>query len=79
VTLKTLLIGAGAMALVAGAGTVAAATTTDANPLLARWAGPFGGVPPWDKVKVEHLQPGLDSQTSTARQRGAVGLVVARL
>ncbi len=60
-TLKTLLIGAGAVALVAGGGAVAATTTTEANPLLDRWIGPFGGVPPWDKVKVEHLQPGLEA------------------
>ncbi|HKE17697.1 MAG TPA: M3 family metallopeptidase [Kofleriaceae bacterium] len=25
----------------------------DADPLLARWTGPYGGVPPWDKVKTE--------------------------
>lgn len=24
-----------------------------ANPLLAPWTGPYGGVPPWDKVKPE--------------------------
>lgn len=23
----------------------------DQNPLLAAWAGPYGGVPPWDKIK----------------------------
>ena len=23
----------------------------DGNPLLSRWGGPFGGVPPWDQVK----------------------------
>lgn len=28
-----------------------------ANPLLADWTGPYGGVPPWDKVKPE-LFPG---------------------
>jgi len=25
----------------------------DANPLLATWTGPYGGVPPWDKIKSE--------------------------
>ena len=24
-----------------------------ANPLIAPWTGPYGGVPPWDKVKPE--------------------------
>ena len=23
------------------------------NPLIAPWTGPYGGVPPWDKVKPE--------------------------
>jgi peptidyl-dipeptidase Dcp len=25
----------------------------DANPMLAPWTGPYGGVPPWDQVKAE--------------------------
>jgi peptidyl-dipeptidase Dcp len=25
----------------------------DANPLLMAWTGPYGGVPPWDKIKAE--------------------------
>jgi peptidyl-dipeptidase Dcp len=61
VSLKTLLLGAGAIALIGGSGGAAATATTGQNPLLAPWAGPFGGVPPWDKVKVEHLQPGLEA------------------
>src|SRR6185436_4684400 len=30
------------------------------NPLLARWKGPFGGVPPFDETKAEHFKPALD-------------------
>jgi peptidyl-dipeptidase Dcp len=30
------------------------------NPLLARWSGPFGGVPPFDRAKVEHFEPALE-------------------
>jgi peptidyl-dipeptidase Dcp len=30
-----------------------AAQAVSANPLLATWTGPYGGVPPWDKVKPE--------------------------
>lgn len=30
-----------------------AAQATTTNPLLGAWAGPYGGVPPWDKVKPE--------------------------
>lgn len=29
------------------------------NPLLEPWTGPYGGVPPFDRVKVEHFEPAL--------------------
>ena len=36
----------------------------DADPILAEWTGPFGGVPPWDKAKADQFpaafQTGLD-------------------
>ena len=31
------------------------------NPLLEPWTGPYGGVPPFDRVKVEHFQPALEA------------------
>jgi peptidyl-dipeptidase Dcp len=31
------------------------------NPLLAPWSGPYGGVPPFDQVKVEHFAPALEA------------------
>ncbi|MBS0297202.1 MAG: M3 family metallopeptidase [Proteobacteria bacterium] len=31
------------------------------NPLLADWAGPHGGVPPFDKVKVSDFKPALEA------------------
>lgn len=31
------------------------------NPLLAKWDGPFGGVPPFDKVKVADFKPALEA------------------
>jgi peptidyl-dipeptidase Dcp len=31
------------------------------NPLLAPWSGPYGGVPPFDEVKVEHFAPALEA------------------
>jgi peptidyl-dipeptidase Dcp len=31
------------------------------NPLLAKWIGPYGGVPPFDKVKVSDLKPALEA------------------
>jgi peptidyl-dipeptidase Dcp len=33
----------------------------EANPVLAEWSGPFGGVPPFDRVGVEHFMPALDA------------------
>jgi peptidyl-dipeptidase Dcp len=32
-----------------------------ANPLLADWQGPFGGVPPFDRATVAHLAPALEA------------------
>ena len=32
-----------------------------ANPLLAPWTGPYGGVPPFDAVRVEQLKPALEA------------------
>jgi len=31
------------------------------NPLLARWTGPYNGVPPLDQVKVAHFRPALEA------------------
>lgn len=34
---------------------------TPSNPLLTQWTGPYGGVPPFDKIKVEHFKPALET------------------
>ena len=34
------------------------------NPLIARWNGPFGGVPPFDRVKVGHFEPAFEEAMS---------------
>lgn len=39
----------------------AAPAASDANPLLAEWSGPYGGVPPFDQVEVAHFQPALEA------------------
>src|SRR5260221_12131804 len=31
------------------------------NPLLAEWEGPYGGVPPFDKVQIALFKPALES------------------
>jgi len=53
------LLAAGFAVLLLGAPVMAAAPP--ANPLLARWTGPYGGVPPFDTVRVEHFKPALEA------------------
>ncbi|HYO65488.1 MAG TPA: M3 family metallopeptidase [Archangium sp.] len=38
------------------------------NPLLARWTGPYGGVPAFDKVRVEHFKPALEAAIEEHRR-----------
>jgi Zn-dependent oligopeptidases len=65
---KTLLAIAGACALFAILRVTDAAemnpsqtSPTTETPLLAPWSGPYGGVPPFDRVKVAELQPALEA------------------
>jgi len=37
------------------------AKAADPNPLLSEWTGPFGGLPPFDQVKVEYFKPALEA------------------
>jgi peptidyl-dipeptidase Dcp len=37
------------------------ASADDQNPLLAKWEGPYGGVPPFDRVKVAQFKPALEA------------------
>ena len=55
--MRHILLAATAIAMIAD-GAVAQTPTSPAvapaaNPLLADWSGPYGGVPPWDKVRPE--------------------------
>ena len=60
-SVKTLVAGA---AVAAGLSAATAAPLADkeaaAIPVLASWTGPYGGVPPFDKVTVPQLMPGLE-------------------
>ena len=38
-----------------------AATSADPNPLLSAWSGPYGGLPPFDQVKIEFFKPALEA------------------
>jgi peptidyl-dipeptidase Dcp len=62
--MKTLLATASACALLASAPTHADSSAAAAKPgdvLLAPWTGPYGGVPPFDRVQVSDLQPALEA------------------
>ena len=41
--------------------TTQASTNAEPNPLLANWEGPFGGLPPFDKVQVALFKPALEA------------------
>jgi peptidyl-dipeptidase Dcp len=43
------------------AGTAAAGAPAASNPLLAPWSGPYGGSPPFDKVRVADFKPALEA------------------
>src|SRR5690625_6313718 len=40
---------------------VVTTTPQTVNPLLQEWDGPYGGVPPFDKVRVADFQPALEA------------------
>jgi peptidyl-dipeptidase Dcp len=45
------------------------------NPLIAPWAGPYGGVPPWDRMAPEHF-PGA-FEAALAEQRREIDAIVS--
>src|SRR5207245_1190081 len=64
---KVSVAGVGLAAVVAaGAAAVHSTEANVSNPLLAAWTGPYGGVPPFDKVKVEQFEPGLEASMAEA-------------
>ncbi|MDX6386124.1 MAG: peptidyl-dipeptidase Dcp [Blastocatellia bacterium] len=61
--LATVVIGSGIIEHVSkpAGSTALADTKVEPNPLLAGWEGPFGGVPPFDKVQVSLFKPALEA------------------
>jgi peptidyl-dipeptidase Dcp len=51
----------GADSQAAQTGTAGAVAQAKPNPLLAEWAGPHGGVPPFDRVEVASFKPALEA------------------
>jgi peptidyl-dipeptidase Dcp len=54
---------------------LSAAAPAGTNPLVAPWTGPYGGVPPFDQVKVEHFKPALEA--GMAEQLAAIDRITA--
>lgn len=52
---------AGAVTATVDGAVAAKATAATSNPLLPAWAGAWGGLPPFDKVRPEHLGPALEA------------------
>jgi peptidyl-dipeptidase Dcp len=74
------LLAVGAPLMAATAAAAAPATTADLalavnNPLLQPWSGPFGGVPPFDRVQVGQFAPAL--ATSMAENLKEIDAITA--
>jgi peptidyl-dipeptidase Dcp len=52
-----------------------AAAVAASNPLLAPWPGSYGGVPPFDSIRVEHFPPALE--TALAERRAEIRAITA--
>ncbi|HVG73274.1 MAG TPA: hypothetical protein VM819_20340, partial [Vicinamibacterales bacterium] len=66
-------VAGGAASLMAQRGPAVSAGTP--NPLAAPWAGPYGGVPPWDFVRPEHFPAAFEA--ALAEERSEIAAVVA--
>lgn len=75
--MNPILVGGGGvlMLMTAGAALATACETAGANPLLEEWKGPYGGVPPFDKVQVAQLEPALEK--AMAEQLAEVDRIAA--
>ena len=71
---RSLLMGAGVTALLTAVALASGqAAEIGMNPLLPKWTGSYGGIPPFDKVKVEHFKPALEaSMAETLKEADAI-------
>jgi peptidyl-dipeptidase Dcp len=72
-----MLLSALACSLMLTAAPTPASPATPANPLLAPWAGPYGGVPPFDRVRVDQFKPALEA--AMAEKLAEVDAIAANL
>ena len=42
--------------------------TMSTNPLIDPWSGPYNGVPPFDKIKIEDFIPSLEMAMNQKRE-----------
>src|SRR5215212_9391773 len=50
-----------AVTMLANTNTNTSHAVTEDNPLLAKWEGPYGGVPPFDRVQIPLFKPALEA------------------
>jgi peptidyl-dipeptidase Dcp len=50
-----------AVTMLANTTTTTSHAVTEDNPLLAKWEGPYGGIPPFDRVQVPLFKPALEA------------------
>ncbi|WNG28098.1 M3 family metallopeptidase [Cystobacter fuscus] len=43
-------------------------TSSKTNPLLDHWSGPYGGVPAFDQIRIEHFRPALETSMNEYRR-----------
>jgi peptidyl-dipeptidase Dcp len=60
-SLVLLLTAATITAIIVNTNNSSAMTNTDTNPLLAKWEGPYGGIPPFDHVQIPLFKPALEA------------------
>lgn len=48
------------LAIIIGGLQMSVHATDEKNPLLQDWTGPYGGVPPFDKIELENFAPAID-------------------
>src|SRR5687768_10170776 len=61
ITFAALAAAAVAISMTSTHNTGRAAGGPQANPLLAKWEGPYGGVPPFDKIRIADFKPALET------------------
>ncbi|PTT71218.1 peptidase M3, partial [Pseudomonas sp. HMWF010] len=71
---RTFLASAAATGVAAGLNP-AFAFAADTNPMLAKWTGPYGGVPAFDKVKVADFKPAAEA--AMAKNLAEIDAIVA--